>query len=165
MFSFPKQARLLSARDYREVFAGAEARASHRHLLLLARRNGRGHHRLGLVIAKKHVRRAVERNRIKRVAREFFRRQAPPSPDWELNVAAAAGKPPGPAAKSRRGKPAAFGRAQAPRAPGQEPQTLAQEPQAPGMDVIVLARGGIADLDNAALAAILQQQWTKLARQ
>ena len=123
MFSFPKRARLLNARAYRFVFDGAEARASHRNLLLLARRNGLGQHRLGLVIPKKHVRRAVQRNRIKRVVREFFRLQA---------------------------------------APGLEG---GDSRPAPSLDVILLARSGIEQLDNAALCSILRQQWKKLPRQ
>jgi ribonuclease P protein component len=40
---------------------------------LLAKRNELPRHRLGLVIAKKNVRLAVQRNRVKRQAREFFR--------------------------------------------------------------------------------------------
>jgi ribonuclease P protein component len=70
---FGKAKRLLNAKDYSRVFDSPDARASHPHLLLLAKINdGRGH-RLGLVIAKKNVRLAVHRNRIKRVARETFR--------------------------------------------------------------------------------------------
>jgi len=43
---------------------------------VLARYDGdRDTARLGLAVAKKHVRRAVDRNRIKRVVRESFRRQ------------------------------------------------------------------------------------------
>ena len=71
--SFGKARRLLNAKDYSQVFDGAEARASHKHLLLLAKTNSGPGHRLGLVIAKKNVRLAVQRNRIKRMAREFFR--------------------------------------------------------------------------------------------
>lgn len=71
--SFGKEKRLLTATDYRGVFDGAEARASHRHCLFLGQRNNRTGHRLGLVIAKKNVRLAVQRNRIKRIARETFR--------------------------------------------------------------------------------------------
>ena len=71
--SFPKSKRLVCAGDFSEVFEHAEAKASHRHLLLLARKNEGGRARLGLVIARKNVRSAVQRNRIKRVAREFFR--------------------------------------------------------------------------------------------
>ena len=44
--------------------------------MVLARRNGDRTARLGLAIAKKQVKRAVDRNRIKRVIRESFRRQA-----------------------------------------------------------------------------------------
>ena len=71
--SFGKSKRLLNAKDYSRVFNGTEAKASHKRVLLLARRNNSSRHRLGLVIARKSVRLAVERNRIKRVAREFFR--------------------------------------------------------------------------------------------
>ncbi len=73
MGSFGKARRLLNAKDYSRVFDGAEAKASHKHLLLLARTNDQPGHRLGLVIAKKNVRLAVQRNRIKRIAREVFR--------------------------------------------------------------------------------------------
>ena len=65
--------RLLNAADYSRVFEGAQVKASHPQLLLLARPNQSKTHRLGLVIAKKNVKLAVERNRIKRVTREFFR--------------------------------------------------------------------------------------------
>ncbi len=71
--SFGKSKRLLNANDYSRVFDSPDAKASHKHLLLLARINDGPQHRLGLVIAKKHVRTAVQRNRIKRVSREFFR--------------------------------------------------------------------------------------------
>ena len=108
---FGKDKRLLDAGDYSRVFDKPDARASHRHLLLLARNNQRDRHRLGLVIAKKHVKLAVQRNRIKRVTREFFR-QLPDSK--------------------------------------------------PHMDVILLARRGLDELDNALLSSTLEQQWQKL---
>lgn len=76
-FGFSKALRLLTPADYKQVFDAAELRVSSRELLVLARVNRFDHPRLGLVIAKKHVRRAVQRNRIKRVIRENFRaRQA-----------------------------------------------------------------------------------------
>ncbi|AQA17348.1 ribonuclease P protein component [Halioglobus japonicus] len=111
--SFGKAKRLLNARDYSRVFDGAEARASHKHLLLLAKSNNEPGHRLGLVIAKKNVRLAVQRNRIKRIAREVFRQL----PDAEQHL-----------------------------------------------DVVLLARRGLDQLDNAELSSILQQQWQKLIR-
>lgn len=72
-FGFPKTLRLLNAAQYRAVFSGTQIRAAHPNLLLLASRNDLGHPRLGLVMAKKHVRNASDRNRIKRIARETFR--------------------------------------------------------------------------------------------
>ncbi|WP_250460674.1 ribonuclease P protein component [Microbulbifer litoralis] len=72
-FGFPKPLRLLNAAQYRAVFSGTQIRAAHPNLLILASRNDLGHPRLGLVMAKKHVRNATDRNRIKRIARETFR--------------------------------------------------------------------------------------------
>ena len=108
---FNKDKRLLNAADYSRVFEAPDARASHRHLLLLARYNGSSVHRLGLVVAKQNVKLAVERNRVKRVAREFFR-HLPASDN--------------------------------------------------AMDVVLLARRGLARLDNQELSTILRQQWQKL---
>jgi len=81
---FDKSKRLLNARDYSRVFDKPDARASHQHLLLLGRRNDLQDHRLGLVIAKKNVRLAVQRNRLKRVTREFFRTQPPSEPAMDV---------------------------------------------------------------------------------
>ena len=111
--SFGKAKRLLNARDYSPVFDSPDARASHKNLLLLAKFTQGPEHRLGLVIAKKNVRLAVQRNRIKRLSREFFRSL----PNSDLS-----------------------------------------------MDVVLLARQGIGDLDNSELSSILQQQWQKLVR-
>lgn len=110
---FDKNRRLLTAAHYRRVFESPDARASHRQVLLLARTNELAGHRLGLVVAKKNVRKAVQRNRIKRIAREVFRFQ----PSQPLNL-----------------------------------------------DVIVLARRGLDELDNAALAQVLRDQWRRLLR-
>jgi ribonuclease P protein component len=44
-----------------------------RHITILARQNGLNHPRLGLAIAKRQLKRAVDRNLIKRLARESFR--------------------------------------------------------------------------------------------
>ncbi|MDG1493369.1 MAG: ribonuclease P protein component [Luminiphilus sp.] len=70
--TFPRTARLLCAFDYTAVFETCDLRAGSKHALLLTIPNP-SHSRLGLIIAKKNVRLAVQRNRIKRVAREFFR--------------------------------------------------------------------------------------------
>lgn len=70
---FTRQQRLLCASDYKSVFDDATFRVSHKYFLLLARPNSAALSRLGLVVAKKNLRRSVDRNRIKRVARNTFR--------------------------------------------------------------------------------------------
>lgn len=75
--AFPKAHRLLTSDDFQSVFADAPFRASHKYFLILARPNQHDAARLGLIIAKKHIRLATERNRMKRLIRETFRRQPP----------------------------------------------------------------------------------------
>lgn len=70
---FDKSRRLLKPRDFRAVFDDATFKVSSRELLILARPNALGCARLGLVVAKRHLRLSVQRNRAKRVARESFR--------------------------------------------------------------------------------------------
>lgn len=72
-FGFSKNARLLTSSDFSAVFDNAEIKAPHPCFLVLARFNSLNHPRLGLVIAKKNVRLAVDRNRLKRLIRESFR--------------------------------------------------------------------------------------------
>ncbi|WP_295802297.1 ribonuclease P protein component [uncultured Microbulbifer sp.] len=74
-FAFGKPLRLLNAAQYKAVFDDAPVRAAQPQFLILSRPNGLDHPRLGLVIAKKHVRNATDRNCIKRIARETFRLQ------------------------------------------------------------------------------------------
>jgi len=63
---------LLTAVDYSEVFK-KNIRVSDNYWTILAAR-GRGEHsRLGLAVAKKRAKRAVDRNRLKRIVREHFR--------------------------------------------------------------------------------------------
>lgn len=72
-FSFPKALRLLTPSDFQPIFADAPVRAAHKNILILTRPNNLGYPRLGLVIAKKHIRKANQRNLIKRKIRESFR--------------------------------------------------------------------------------------------
>ena len=71
--AFAKSMRLLHSSDFQTVFDDAPLRTSHQHFLFLARTNQLVRPRLGLVIAKKHIRHAVDRNRMKRLIRETFR--------------------------------------------------------------------------------------------
>lgn len=70
---FGRSKRLLTKAAYKAVFDDSSYRVSHRNLLMLARPSGLKEARLGLIVAKKNVRLAVKRNRIKRVVRDSFR--------------------------------------------------------------------------------------------
>ncbi len=83
--AFPRAARLLRPAEFQQVFAAPE-RHHAAGLVLLARANDTGHCRLGLAIAKKHARAAVDRNRIKRQTREAFRLAASELPAVDLIV-------------------------------------------------------------------------------
>ncbi|MCL5043513.1 MAG: ribonuclease P protein component [Gammaproteobacteria bacterium] len=112
-YEFSRNHRLLTPGDYKAVFDGTTCKASAPLILLLARENTLTHPRLGLVIAKKHVRHAVDRNRIKRIARESFRHHQD-----------------------------ALGT----------------------LDIVILARKGLGNLDNGQLHALYQDMWRRLAR-
>lgn len=112
-YAFPKSHRLLTSGDFQTVFADPSVRASHKHFLILARPTANHYPRLGLIIAKKHIRLATRRNRLKRLIRETFRHQ-------QANLG--------------------------------------------GIDVIVLARKGMDELDNAQLLTQLDGQWQRIAR-
>ena len=110
---FAKPLRLLTERDYARVFSATAVKCGCPQALLIASPNQLGHARLGLVIAKKHVKLAVHRNRLKRLIRESFRlRQA----------------------------------------------------SMPPLDIVVLARKGLADMDNAAILLTLDKQWNRLCK-
>ena len=85
---FSKTSRLLNAADYKAVFNNAQFKVSSRHFLVLAIDNDRLNSRLGLVIAKKHVPLAVQRNRIKRLIRNAFRINSELLPCLDLVVLA-----------------------------------------------------------------------------
>ncbi len=70
--AFPSERRLHRPAEFERVFQGT-CRAGDRALLLLASPNGLPYPRLGLAISRRHLPKAVERNRIKRLIRESFR--------------------------------------------------------------------------------------------
>ncbi|WP_344701789.1 ribonuclease P protein component [Halomonas cibimaris] len=111
---FPRALRLLSAGDFRYVFAQADLKIHAKGMLALARFNDGDHARIGLVAGKKNVKLAVERNRFKRLTRESFR--------------------------------------------------LRQE-TLPAVDVVILARRGVDDMDNAMLQRQLHGLWKRLKRE
>lgn len=81
--NFSREERLLSAEQYQYVFANAR-RFGNPNFTLLVRENNLGYPRLGLAIAKKSVKFAVDRNRIKRLIRESFRQQKTQLPSIDI---------------------------------------------------------------------------------
>lgn len=73
MPSFPLTVRLSQPCHYRRVFDGPNVKASSKAFLLLAVENSDGPSRVGIIVAKKQIRLASRRNRIKRIVREQFR--------------------------------------------------------------------------------------------
>lgn len=112
-FSFGKSSRLLKAEDFQAVFDAAEFKASTGEILFLARRGPSDQARLGLVIGKRNIRLAADRNLIKRIIRESFRHK-----QSELS----------------------------------------------GLDVIVLARRNLDQLNKRAIRASCDACWKKLIR-
>lgn len=110
---FPRQLRLLNAGDFSHVFEQADLKVHGKGMMALVRLSTRGYPRLGLVVSKKNVKRAVDRNRFKRLVRESIR--------------------------------------------------LRQE-QLPSVDIVVLARRGVQDIDNDTLHRQLHGMWKRLQR-
>lgn len=113
-YSLTKQLRLLNSKDYKHVFDDVLFRVSSKSFLILSRPSqvpDSAHCRLGLIVAKKHVRLAVHRNRAKRIIRESFRHH-----HHDIN----------------------------------------------GLDVIVLVRSNLSEIDNKELHKQLQKMWRKL---
>ncbi len=71
---FSRLKRLTTATEFGHVFAGP-TRSSDRYFTVLSRRNEGNTARLGLTVSRRVAKRAVARNRLKRLAREVFRHQ------------------------------------------------------------------------------------------
>ena len=68
------------------MFNEASVRQSGDSILLLGKLSDKPINRLGMVIAKKNIPRAVDRNKIKRVMREVFRNQSSFPIDTRLDI-------------------------------------------------------------------------------
>ena len=75
--SLPKASRLLNAVAYGAVFEQTHFKVSCRYFLILARLSRDTNTKLGLIVAKKHIPSAVQRNRVKRIIRTSFRTLGP----------------------------------------------------------------------------------------
>jgi ribonuclease P protein component len=86
---FPPDQRLHTAAEFGRVFA-EPARSSDRFFTVLARPSGHTVARLGLTVSRRAAKRAVDRNKLKRLARESFRHLRT-LPSWDFVVLARAG--------------------------------------------------------------------------
>ncbi len=78
--------KLKKATDFSSVFNEASVRQSEDSILLLGKLSDQPINRLGMVIAKKNIPRAVDRNKIKRVMREVFRNHSSFPTDTCLDI-------------------------------------------------------------------------------
>lgn len=90
-FGFSKKLRLLGAADYQPVFKNARYKVSCQYILILAVASTSPRPRLGLVIAKKNIAKAVQRNRVKRIFRESFRHNQGLLPALDIVILARSG--------------------------------------------------------------------------
>lgn len=87
---FSRELRLLTPTHFEYVFNNAIPSVSPQ-LTLLARKNDGSAPRLGITIAKKRVKLAHDRNRLKRIIRESFRHQRQTLPSVDIVVVGKSG--------------------------------------------------------------------------
>ncbi|MBV1790373.1 ribonuclease P protein component [Marinobacterium sp. D7] len=112
-FEYPRQLRLLTGGDFKRVFDKAVFKVSEQPLLILSSPNNLEHPRIGFVISKKNIRRAVKRNRVRRIIRESFR---------------------------------------------------LHQHQLPNVDIVILARRGLDQLENPELHKMIERCWSRLIK-
>jgi ribonuclease P protein component len=70
---FPKSCRLLDSKAFEQVFGKPDFRVSNKYFLILGCWTDKDGPRLGIIVAKKNIARATQRNSVKRIIREAFR--------------------------------------------------------------------------------------------
>ena len=85
-FRFCTSSRIKDSSDFQRVFAETNYRFTRGPLILLARQTELGVPRLGLVIRKKNLRKAFQRNLMKRLVRENFRLRQHDLPSVDIIV-------------------------------------------------------------------------------
>lgn len=83
----PKSSRLLGSAEFDAVFKSGRRR-SNRYFQVVFSANGTGGPRLGITVPKARIRRAHDRNRIKRLIRESYRRRQHDLPGLDIVVSA-----------------------------------------------------------------------------
>ncbi len=109
-YEFNREQRLLTPGHFKNVF-DKPSRYGSSHFTILITPNSDSNNRLGMAIAKKRVKLAVQRNRMKRIVRESFRKN-------QHNL--------------------------------------------PAVDIVVMVKSGIDQLDNAIINQQLEKIWRKI---
>ena len=91
-FGYGRSRRLTKRHQFDRVFQEASVRRTHPPLRLLALPNNESMPRLGIVVSKRTMHRAVARNRAKRVIRESFRHEQHRLPAMDIIIQAIPGK-------------------------------------------------------------------------
>jgi ribonuclease P protein component len=84
-FRLPKQAKLVKTDDFSSVF-NLRKRIANKHLVMRYRPSENKGPRLGLIVAKKTAKLAVQRNYMRRVLRELFRLNQHQLPSVDLVI-------------------------------------------------------------------------------
>ncbi len=111
-YTFTRELRLLTPAQFKSVFT-KPIKASSAEITLLAIPNSEQHPRLGLTVAKRFVKKAHQRNRIKRIIRDNFR---------------------------------------------------LHQHELPPIDIVVLVRNGVVEMDNTDLHKLVEKLWRKINR-
>ncbi|WP_406665364.1 ribonuclease P protein component [Gallaecimonas sp. GXIMD1310] len=85
--TYSRELRLLTPAHFQRVF-DKPVRAASPEITLLARSNTLSHPRMGLTIARKQVKKATARNRLKRLSREYLRLRQGDLPDADVIIIA-----------------------------------------------------------------------------
>ncbi|WP_448212445.1 ribonuclease P protein component [Colwellia sp. MEBiC06753] len=84
-YEFNRESRLLTPGHFQQVFSKS-SRYGSSHFTILVSNNSLNKPRLGFAVAKKRVKLAVQRNRIKRITRESFRLHQHDLPNIDIVV-------------------------------------------------------------------------------
>lgn len=85
MTGFSRQFRLTKKHEFAAVFAKSQ-KATSKFLLVLYKPNALAHARLGMIVSKRYLKRAVDRNWLRRTVRESFRQGQVPLKGLDLVV-------------------------------------------------------------------------------
>lgn len=85
--SFPRSHRLVTKAEFKHIF-DEPFKVNQKYLTVLYRPNLKDHARIGIIVGKRAVNSAVDRNRIRRVIRDSFRLNQEKLIGWDIVIIA-----------------------------------------------------------------------------